>query len=157
MNNSEARKRLQDQVNAANNPVFPPDNHGVCPRCRKHTFIGHGPLCSECYGMDKRSEVEASEIVFDAESLESACLEGLMLTEHGWRYRPSVGAAAVLAAGYISPARHDALIAEAKAAGAAEVVARVEAVLEEHWDWKAGRALHAAVRAALATGGEGRG
>lgn len=54
-------------------------------------------------------------------------------------------------------ARHDALVAEAKAAGAAEVVARVEAVLEEHWDWKAGRALHAAVRAALATGGEGRG
>ena len=28
-------------------------------------------------------------------------------------------------------------------------VARVEAVLKEHWDWKAGRSLHAAVAIAL--------
>lgn len=32
-----------------------------------------------------------------------------------------------------------------------ERVAAVEAVLAEHWDWKAGRSLHAAVTAALAT------
>jgi hypothetical protein len=31
------------------------------------------------------------------EALETACLDGLIDTEHGYRYRPSVGADAVLA------------------------------------------------------------
>jgi hypothetical protein len=25
-------------------------NHGVCPRCREDKFIGHGPLCPDCFG-----------------------------------------------------------------------------------------------------------
>ena len=45
----------------------------------------------------------------------------------------------------------DALITDiAKIAASAEAKVRaVEAVASEHWDWKAGRSLHAAIRAAL--------
>lgn len=39
--------------------------------------------------------------------------------------------------------------AEAAEAKHAALVERVEAVLAQHWDWKAGRSLYAAVRAAL--------
>lgn len=24
-------------------------NHGTCPKCGERKFIGHGPLCSDCY------------------------------------------------------------------------------------------------------------
>lgn len=24
-------------------------NYGICPRCGEHKFIGHGPLCSDCF------------------------------------------------------------------------------------------------------------
>jgi hypothetical protein len=36
-------------------------------------------------------------ITVERSALEAACLEGLIETRHGWRYRPSRGADAVLA------------------------------------------------------------
>lgn len=29
-------------------------HHGTCPGCKEHKFIGHGPLCVECYIAETR-------------------------------------------------------------------------------------------------------
>lgn len=43
----------------------------------------------------------------DREELESLCLEGLILTPHGWRYRPAVAADLLEEAGWIKLSEDD--------------------------------------------------
>lgn len=83
---------------------------------RLHTALGnlaHAVLTSEPAAA---AEVETLSC------LEAACLEGLIVTPHGWRYRPSKGAAAILASDWLAADR-----AAAEGRGAERVLAAVRA------------------------------